>query len=457
MAAGVVMLAACNAAKVERGAEVTRFAGEMKAREAAAGIMPGAVLSMKECEEIALKSSLSLSVARLRYRLQDDNVRLALATGLPTAKVYYSNQMRSNPNTVNQGGMTFPVDNQQSQMVSVNATVPVLDFATTYYAWQIAKDHRRQEALVLRRSEQQLRRDVRVAYARHASELRQLVLEGMNVKAATEVLRVAESLQREGLATTAETAVVKAALAEAEVELANGKQRAAETKLGLAQLMSLSPLTTFEVDAKLPELPAVPEAAGLRADEDHALRVRPELLGQDLERHISANDVRKEIAGFLPKLDGIGSYNWSSNPFMGNPAYFLGGFQVAQSLLEGGTRIWKVDQAKLTEKVEKERTLLLSLAVLYEVELRAIQLWQGKQTIGALEAQRAARKVAFDRVLSLYKEGLEGEAATAKALVELSLDTTAVDRAQTDYLVAWYEYETAVLPGEEGEKKSDKK
>jgi outer membrane protein TolC len=167
-----------------------------------------------------------------------------------------------------------------------------------------------------------------------------------------------------------------------------------------------------------------------------------------LNRHIGANLLRQQVAGYFPKLDAIGSFNWSNNAFLVNPAYFLGGMQVAQALLDFPTRTLRVQQAQIVGDIEKERSLLLALGVLYEVDLRAVQLQQGYESIRAIAAQEAARQEAFNRILGLYREGLENEAATAQELAELSQQAAALDRARTDYQVWWYEFETAALPGE---------
>ena len=438
----------CNAPEVGRDAEVTRFREEIAVRTAGLDLKPTAPLTMRRCEEIALANSLDLSVRRKLLSLEDEKVRLALSGYFPSADLNYTNQLRSNENAIKQNGMTFPAAGRHEQNLSINATVPILDFGVTYFAWKIALDEQAQQYLILKRTEQQLRRDVRIAYARHASELRQLAHAATNVKAAEEVLRVADAQQREGLSTSAETAVVRATLAQARVDESSTRQRVAETRLALMTLLSLPPAGPVLIDEELPALPPPPPEAELAQLEDHALRVRPELHSQDLQRHLSANQVRHEIAGFFPKFNAIGSFNLSNNVYLANPAYFLGGIQVAQSLLEAPTRIIRVRAAKVLVNVETERTLLLSLGVLYDVDLRAIQLHRGRDTIAALIVQEEAQREAFARILSLYKEGLENEAATARALAELSIQTMDLDKARTDYQVWWYEFEAAALPDE---------
>ena len=438
----------CNAPVVERGAEIQRFQTELRNRAELLDIKPGAQLSTKECENIALNNNLTLAVSRLALRLQDDQVRLALAGGMPHATAGYAYSRRSNSAAVSFAGQEMSMQDQTQQNFSLAATIPILDYGMTYYAWQIAKDQRTQQQLLLVRAGQELRRDVRIAYARHAGALRQVKLSVINVQAAEAILKVGESMERESLATHAEVAILRATLAETQVQLAVAQRKVEETRLGLMQLMSLPADRAIAIDEKLPDLPAPPAPEALADLEDHALLVRPELQVQDLQRHISANTVRREVAAFFPRIDANGSFNWGSNSFMANPAFFLYGFQVADSLLDGGSQIWRYGLAEKTRTVEEERTLLLSLAVMYDVNLRALILQRDRETIRALQVTEDARKKAFDEILSLYKEGMETEAGTAKALAELNIQSLGVDKAQTDYLVTWYEFEDATLAEE---------
>jgi outer membrane protein TolC len=438
----------CNAPPVERAVEVQRFQSEIKNRAEALKMAPGAVLAMKDCEEIAHKNNLSLAVSRLALRLQDDQVRLAFSGALPHFSGGYNYSRRSNSSAAKLGNMEFEMQDRTTEVASINATIPILDYGISYYAWQIARDQRTQQRLLLKRAEQELRRDVRIAYAKHASALRQVKLSQINVMAAEQVLKVGTSLEREALANHADVAVIRATLESVRVDLTVAQRKVEETRIQLLALMSLTPDTAFSIDEKLPEIPAPPAGEAIADLEEHALLARPELQVQDLQRHITANNVRREFAGFFPRIDANGSFNWSNSSMAVNPAYFLYGFTIADSLLDGGAQIWRYGLAEKTRTVEEERTLLLSLGVMYDVNLRALQLQRDRETIKAQEETEKARRQAFDEVLGLYKEGLETEAGTAQALANLNIQSLGVDRAQTDYLVTWYEFQDATLAEE---------
>ena len=439
-------LAGCQVAPVDREGETSRFLAYMDQRAKDLAIDPAQPLSLARCEELAVSGSLDLRVRALALRLQDEQVRLALTTGTPSATALYSDTTRSNRNLMSAGGAVSEVSDRRQEQLGVQGVLPVLDFGLTYYSYQIALDRRRQEQFLLARAGQLLRRDVRVAYARHAGAVRQEQLATVAYQAAGQVLRVARSLEREKLTARADTALIEAALAQAALDLSLSRRQVEETRLALSQLMSLPPGVPFRIDDALGDLPGAPSSDQTAGYEDRALRTRPELAVQDLQRRVSASSVRREASAFFPRLDLTGGFNWSSASAAVNPAFFLGGFQVSHALLDGGATIFRYRLARKTEDLERERSLLVSLGILYEVDLRALRVRQAFETVTAAGALEKARRAGLDRVISLYKEGLEDEAGAARSLADLTIQSTALDRAQTEYLVAWHELEAAVLP-----------
>ena len=441
-----VVACGCQAPSVQRSDEVARFLAHLDQQAKLVRIDPDTPLALEQCETLALANSLDLRVRNLALEVQDDRVRLALSGGLPNASLLYSDSRRSNPNMVKAAGMETEVAEQRQRALAVQAVLPVLDWGLTYYSYRVAVDKQAQEQLLVARAEQLLRRDVRIAYARHAGAIRQERLARQAHQAAGQVLRVARSLERAQLAVRADTVLVEAALAESALRVTLAEQQIRETHMVLSQLMSLPPAVEFTIVETLPSLPAPPSGEQLERMEDQALRVRPELAYQDRQRQISASTVRQKAAAFFPRLDATGGFNWVSEAAVVNPAFFVGGFQVTHSLLDGGATLWRYKEARKQEDVEKERTMLISLGVLYEVELRALQVREADAVIASARVLEEARREALARIITLYNEGLEDAAGAARSLADLSIQATALDQAQTACLAAWCELEAAALP-----------
>lgn len=442
-------LAGCGAPRVTRDQEMERLSRETQARIEALDFKAGRPLALAACETIALQNNLAYRAQLLHTRLQDDQVRAALSGSLPTLGLEYTHNRRSNPPLVSLGrAPAARMEDQEYDRLGIRALLPIFDFGNTYYAWQMAKDRRAQERLLTLRTRQTLLRDVRVAYARLAALMRQEELWKTAAVAAQELLKVAVSYQREGLGSAADTAQVEVTVAQTGREMQLAHHRLQEARLHLARILSLSAHSELAIHPQLPEPPLPPTLERLRVLEDHALRTRPELFVQDLQRHLAATAVRKELTGFLPHVKGLANFDWSSLTQQANPAYFTIGLSVAQSLFDG-SRFARLSEAKKARTVEEERALLLGLGVLYEVDLNALQLARAQQDVLAQEQVVKAREVVVKQVWSRYREGLEVGADLAREVAQQHLAMLALDQARTEYHVANYELEAAAAVEDE--------
>ncbi len=452
-AAALAVLGGCSAPNVPRAEENARFKTYLIDLAKQVNIDPARPLTMGQCENLALANSLNLSVQNLTYRLQDDKVALSLVTGLPNFSLNYNEQERSNPNRVltptgTGSSVATTINNQYTRNLAVQAVLPVLDFGLTYYSYRMAVDGKKQEYLTIQRAEQLLRRDVRIAYTRHAGAIRQRQLADIAYQAAEQVLKSARSLEREQLSVPADTAQVEAAVAQAGLDLAQAKNSVRQTHLVLSQLMSLPPEVDFSIISDLPPLPSQPTEQDVKGWEERSLVARPELYVQDLERQIAASDVRRQASEFFPHLDLTASFNWSNLLGAVNPAFFLGGFQVTHSLLDSTASIWRYQMAQRETDVQKAQSLLVMLGVLYEVDFSALQVANAYETVQAAQVLDRSRRAALNRVISLYREGIESESGAARALADLTTQATLLDQSETEYFVAWHQLEAAVLPEE---------
>ena len=200
----------CRTPAPERGAETLRFRGEMQKRLEELKLDAAVPLTVDRCVEIAILNSLDQRVRLLRAGLKDDEVKLSLSNALPKLDLNATDLRRNKDPLMNMGfgGEPIAMEDRETRLASLQLTLPVLDWGSTYFAWQMAGDRRRQEWLTIERSRQRLVRDVRAAHARLASAQRQERMGRLAVVAAQEMMRTARSLEREGLGSRASTASV---------------------------------------------------------------------------------------------------------------------------------------------------------------------------------------------------------------------------------------------------------
>ena len=444
-ALGLLILAGC-AAEVKRADETGRFKGEMQRRLAQMKIDFSAPLSSDRCVAIALRNSLDYRVKRLRETLQDESVRIAFSDFLPNPNASYTVSRRSNRALTAIGGLETQMEDQSQRAFNAQGFVPILDWGATYYAYQNAKDRRVQERLAVERARQTLIRDVRSAYAKLASLERREHLAQVVLLAARELLRTAQSLERAGLGARADTATVEATLAEAALQWSNIRRGVEGARMTLGQLLSFPAGTSFAIESATPPRRPLPAVAQVSQLEENALARRPELFIQDRQQRIAVDTARQQFTRFLPQVDGVGSYTWLSQSGLTNPGFFRFGLSITHSLLNGGKDIWQYRLDRKAVKVEEERTLLLSLGILYEVDLRVLQLYTAYDAVVTSEAVVNAQQEALKQIISRYRLGLESGIDASRTLANTYLARLQLDQIQTDYEVAGYELDAASPP-----------
>lgn len=446
----VLAAAGCQVDPVLRSDEAARFETEVGARTEALGLDAGRTLTLAECEAIALRNNLSYRTRLLASRLQDEQVRAAFAAVLPHAQARFRVSHRSNePEVQGNAGNVFAFEDQDQRRFTITTLIPIFDFGATWAAYQITEDRRQQDRITTVRARQTLLRDVRTAYARLGGAIRSEALQGAELDAAREALRTARALEREGLAAGADTAALEAALAEAELDLALARRDVTSLRAALSATLSVPAWTAYGIDSALPDLPPPPAGvAAVRALEQAALHARPELWIQDLERHVAAARVRQETARFFPALGGNLDFEWSSNSLQVHPSFLTAGVTVVHSLLEGSETLWRRRAAEVAAEAESERSLLVAMGVIFEVDFRILELVRAHDSLGARERLVEARQALLRQVESRHREGLESGSEVARALASFHAARRALDRTRTEALVAHHELSAAVAAGD---------
>jgi outer membrane protein TolC len=453
----------CTAERYEREDERARFnetvaartadlglgppadASDAAVRAAMRGASPGRPLSLDECEAIALKNNLAYRTTLLATRLRDEQVRGAFTAFLPKGDVEFTAKRRSNEPLVAAAGGVAAFEDRETTAFSLSTILPIFDFGATWFAWSIAKDERTQERLAAVRARQTLLRDVRVAYVRVLGALKEAELLAAEVAAAKEETRAADALVREGLSAEADAAFVSAQLARAERDETLALRDVLFARSALARTMSIPVWTAFNVVPDETEFPAPPaSAAAVRDLEQRALLRRPEVRSQDYARNIAAARVKQEFAAFFPRLDGTFDFDWSSNSKVINPSFFTGGIKVAHALLDGGATFFRHRAAGHQADVEKERALLVAMGVVYEVDLRVLELIRAADGLAAGKKLAEAQERLFAGAQGRSREGMLDGAGLARALADRHSALRDLNRTRTESLVAWHELRAAV-------------
>jgi outer membrane protein TolC len=443
-ALAVIVVSSCSIDRIDRATESARTQKEIADRTASFRFAPGRVLTLEECEKIAVENNLPYRIRLMEAQLEDNEVKTSFAALLPQADLRFGKRYRTNDPAIKASGGVATFEDREIDSLRISTILPILDFGATWFAYEQAKDRRLATRLAAVRARQTLLRDVRTAYARLAGALRSVVLLETEVSAGAEALRTSQSLEREGLAAGAETSFVEAALARAELDLTLARRTIMILKTQLSRTMSVPSWTEYTINIEPRELPPLPESIeAVRELEQSALLRRPEVWIQDLERNIAAYEVRRKFAEFFPDLDGTVDFEWTSNSKVVNPSYFFLGFTVAQTLFDGLANIAMYRGAEQKERVEEERAVLVALGVLFEVDFRVLELVRAHDGFAARQKLVDANERLFAQAQARHREGLQSGADLARALADFHAAKRGFEDNRTEYMVAFYELEAA--------------
>ncbi len=257
----------------------------------------------------------------------------------------------------------------------------------------------------LEAAERRLAADIRIGYLQHARALRLAELYDSALVLVGEVVRVEESLLRNGAATPDQ--VLRARADRSEVE----QKRREAGRLADASRQSLNALLGRSLDAPV-ELYS-PEELGLelRVSLDSALAragaVRPELAQARAGARVAGGQLALAKAGYLPSLVGVLDWGVQGEEyrFNGDEDYLVASLVMQWTLFDGGQREARRQQAK--SGMQRARSIERDAAERVALDVRTS--WEAARVArdaldGARERQLAARRT-YDLVARRHANG----------------------------------------------------
>lgn len=196
----------------------------------------------------------------------------------------------------------------------------------------------------------------------------------------------------------------------------------AKSKLGA--LMSLPPGTQFTLAPLQPtdmSLRAIP--FDMNALERYALSNRSELREEDYQASISQQEVRKAMLRMLPGLSFNAGYNYDSNSFLVFNDWANAGSRVTWNLMQLIQGPKAINAARAQTEVARARRLALSMAVLTQVHLAALEY---KRSLMDLEQAETLKSIEGD-ILKLIANGENNDAQSGLERIRAEIAALAAD------------------------------
>ncbi len=369
-------------------------------------------LSLSDALKIGVAQNLDARVAAVEVLVQDGNVTLNQLEALPSLKtsrgyVGRSNDGASSSRSVLSGLQSLePSQSTESnRMVSeFTASWNLLDAVLALNEAQSTKDETRIASERYTKVIQNIERDIYSAY------WRSLAYQKSRVE--TKRLLVDCENQNRKLMMAADERLMSASVVAEKVSRLSDRQRTLRefnNRLGLADyelkaLLSLSQNTNLVlISPSTNEENAYKRmlSSDLKSQEWQALKNRPEMREDILQKNIALRDIRQEVIKTFPGADILFSYNNDSNKYLQDNTWMNFSASIVQNVLNLLTAPVRISAAKDKAQLEDIKRQALSAAILAQVHIARHRL---EETKLAYQDTQVATRITSRRARAAYAE-----------------------------------------------------
>ncbi len=390
-------------------------------------------LSRAECIEFALRNHRSIRIADRRILIARDQVDEKFGLLFPRLSAEGRYESRNNDRGSSFGGNTFVTGDQGVGTAKVSLLVPIYDFGGALNEREAARLEVDVAGLSAARTRQDLILAVSQAYYRVLEALRIQGVVEESLKVVTRQIEIARDFRTQGIVAASDVLTAEVQEAERRQELIR-----AGTNVELARA-TLNRQMGRPVDAPL-ELQDVLEAPPWTGSFEAALRVaierRPDLAALKQQVEIARAEFRATRAGFFPKVYAFADFNHSTDDFLLNQDWVVGGIAVQLPLFDGGSTVARLRQREkeIAEAVdlhdERADDVVLDLKRIYLLVREAVE---------RVPVARKAIDLAEENLRVVRDQYAQGLLTSADVLTE----EDRLSRSRTNYYRALYEYHGA--------------
>lgn len=381
-------------------------------------------LGIKGCIQIALQNNLKGQAAEIRARIKKLEKNIAFANFFPTLEIKTDYTAWDHQPKIKVGaGVYQAMQDKQIRQAVVQAQMPIFVPA----AWYLYSAYGRGAEigdLVLEYTRQMITLQVTAMfYQCLILENAEKVLEGQ-VKAGEALQKELDLFQEEGLVNDWQAKQAQA-LVLAMRHGVNHTQRAhRQAKADLLGAMGLSPM------ADLCLVNEEPLAAPDKKLEDlvlQALLNNPQLHIADRTVEIQKDKAKMALANFLPRFIGIASFTDTSNSFVLDSKYWMGGVAGVFSVFSGFSSVNEYKAAREQGKEALVQREELCLSIILEVIKASLNLQDVEEEMELAQKSLEAASMHLTQIEAQWQEGLIKPSERLNTVVEM-------DRAQMEVL-----------------------
>lgn len=344
-------------------------------------------IDLYEAVARALKYNLDARVKTMQAQLAHQQLNVANYTLLPQVSANAGYDGRNNfsggvgRSLVTGRQAVEPFTSSEKNVMTGNLALSwdVLDFGLSFVRAQQAADNVMIAEEEKRRIAVRLVQEVRGAYWRAVSAERILQRVQFLEQSVTKALDSAQQIVERKLQSPLTPLNYRRDLLNMQREVRRLVREFSPAKTQLASLMGLSPGTPFDL-VMPPNVTSVPVVnLDSQKMEEQALLLRPELRTIDYQKRINAKEARAVFLELFPSLKiSLGGY-YNSNSFLLYQNWLAYAAQVSWNLLSVFRTPAKLKAIEAHGQVLEAQSLALTLSILTEVHVGAVQFVHAKQ------------------------------------------------------------------------------
>lgn len=341
-------------------------------------------LTLEEAIARGITHNLDARVAAMEILVSQKNVTLEKLKALPsvTASASYTgrdNDAASSSRSI-QSGLQSLEPSQSSdrdrKLANLDVNWNLLDVALAYADAKKAGEEAKIAAERHEKVIQNIERDVYAAYWRAYSYQETRARTDELIKSAGLQVGKLNQAVSEKLLSADQAADQAALLADRARTLRELDDRLNLSEIELKSMLSL-PLST-QLDLKKPSNRADAYKAllaePLESHEWEALRDRPELREEILQKNITLRDTKREVLTTFPGLELFAGWNHDSNSFLEDPSWISSSAKVVQSLISIFTLPTRLEASRNKEALADSRRQAMVAAVLAQTSIARARL-----------------------------------------------------------------------------------
>lgn len=140
-----------------------------------------------------------------------------------------------------------------------------------------------------------------------------------------------------------------------------------------------------------------------------ALLARPELMEARYKSRITEKETKAAILKILPNINMDAGWNWDSNSYLVDSNWIDYGARVSWNMFNIFKTPQTLDMIKISKKVQKERTLAMSMSVLMQLHIAKVNYIQSKKRFLIDDKAYSIEKRIFEQIQAATLTKSNGE------------------------------------------------